>query len=385
MGSPSALRQLNDRAALYALLESGPLSRHDLEKAISVSRPAAAELLRRLEESDLIRRAGHRAGGPGPQAQLWVLNERAGFAAGLDVDDSGIDAVIADLCGNPLAEAKVGADHGDDPAVAVEKLLTAMAANAGIARSDVRQVAVGISASVDPETGTLSHAEHISEWVGFDVQARLSDLLGVPVSVENDVKLVLSDESIRGRAVGCDDVILLWLGHGISSAVMAGGTLQRGSHGSAGELTFVPVAPGGPFAGDLLATEGVRQLAREHGLETDDPIRLLEHAQRETTRNEDLDRFVSAYARRIVDVLVSPTAVIDPELIILGGELGIAGGDTLAAQVGRGLHELLALRPRVVAGTGHANSVRQGALDDALTRLRETVFDNTRDNRGTSA
>ena len=98
-----------------------------------------------------------------------------------------------------------------------------------------------------------------------------------------------------------------------------------------------------------------------------------------------LDRFVSAYAARIADVLVSPVAVIDPELVILSGEFGIAGGDELAARVMRRLHELLALRPQVVAGTGYDNSVRQGALDDALTRLRESVFDQTRDNKGLSA
>lgn len=381
VGSPSALRQLNDRAALYALLESGPLSRHDLEGAISVSRPAAAELLRRLEESELTRRAGYRPGGPGPQAQLWAINERAAFAAGLDVNDSGIDIVIADLCGNALATGKITVGHDEDPTLAVKRLLTTTARSAGIRRADVRQVAVGISGSVDPASGELSHAEHISEWTGFNVQARLSDLLGVPVTVENDVKLVLSDESIRGRAVGCDDVILLWLGHGISSAVIAGGKLQRGSHGSAGELTFVP-APGGAFAGELLATSGALELARSLGLASDDPMRLFEHAQHAGPGSAALDRFVAGYAQRVVDVLVSPTAVIDPELIILGGELGLAGGEKLARQVQSGLHELLALRPRVVAGTGYTNSVRQGALDDALSRLRESIFGNTRDNRG---
>ncbi|MFC4242496.1 ROK family protein [Gryllotalpicola reticulitermitis] len=385
MGSPSALRKLNDRAALYALLESGPLSRHDLEEAISVSRPAAAELLRRLEESDLARRAGYRRGGPGPQAQLWTINERAAFAAGLDVDDSGIDAVIADLSGTPLAEGKVPVGPRQDPIAVAVALLAKTAERASIRPADVRQVAVGISGSVDPETGTLSHAEHISEWTGFDVAERLSSALGVPVTVENDVKLVLSDESIRGRAVGCKDVLLLWLGHGISIAAITEGRLQRGFHGSAGELTFVPVGPGGPFAGDLLATAGVLELARAHGLATDDPVDVLEQAERAEGPHAGLDGFVSGFAERIASVLVSPVAVVDPELVILGGEFGIAGGDRLADEVKRRLHDMLALRLRVVAGTGHANSVRQGALDDALARLRETVFDNTRDNWGISA
>ncbi|WP_162940213.1 ROK family protein [Gryllotalpicola protaetiae] len=381
MGSPSALRKLNDRVALYALLESGPLSRHELESAASVSRPAAAELLRRLEESGLARRAGHRPGGPGPQAQLWTINERAAFAAGVDVSDTGLDAVISDLGGTPLGEAKTTVEPGEDPVHAVKRLLTATARRAGIRRSEIRQVAVGISGSVDPESGTLSHAEHIAEWTGFDVAARLSETLGVPVTVENDVKLVLSDEARRGRAVGCDEVLLLWMGHGISIAAITGGRLQRGFHGSAGEMTFVRVGPDGPFAGRLLATEGVLELARSHGLWASDPVELLESARGAENRAEAIGGFLTAFAGRIVDVLAPPVALIDPELVILGGEIGVAGGADLAELVRNRLHELLALRPRVVAGTGHANAVRQGALDDALERLRQAVFDNARDIR----
>lgn len=383
MGSPSALRKLNDRAALYALLESGPLSRHDLEQAISVSSAGAAELLRRLEECGLARRSGHRPGGRGPQAQLWTINERAAFAAGIDVTDSGIDAVVADLSGYPLGECKTVVGKGDDPTLAVRKLLSTAARRAGIRRSDLRQVVVGISGSVDPETGTLSHADHIAEWTGFDVQERLSRVLSVPVAVENDVKLVVSDESIRGRAVGCNDVLLLWMGHGIAIAVIADGRLQRGFHGSAGELGYVPVGPGGPLAGDTLSTGAVLKLARVHGLRATEASRVLERARARKNANDD--RFLSAFAGRIADVLASPVAVIDPELIILAGDVGTAGGDELAERVRERLHGLLAHRPRVVAGTGYDNSVRQGALDAALRLLRENVFEDARDHREVSA
>jgi hypothetical protein len=80
-------------------------------------------------------------------------------------------------------------------------------------------------------------------------------------------------------------------------------------------------------------------------------------------------------------VLASPVALIDPELIILAGDIGTAGGDELAEEVRARLHETLAHRPRVVAGTGYDNSVRQGALDAALRRLRESVFEDSRDHR----
>jgi predicted NBD/HSP70 family sugar kinase len=332
-----------------------------------------------LEESGLARRGGHRPGGPGPQAQLWTINERAAFAAGVDVSESGIDAVVADLSGNPLGECTAVVGPDEDPTVAVRKLLGAAARKAGIRRSDVRQVVVGISGSVDPETGELSHADHIPEWTGFDVEERLSGALGVPVAVENDVKLVVSDEAIRGRAVGVDEVMMLWMSHGISMAVISEGRLQRGFHGSAGELSFVPIGPGGPLAGNVLATKGLLELAKEHGVKGNDAVRILERAR--SRQSADDKRLLEAFAGRIADVLASPVALIDPELIILAGDIGTAGGDELAEEVRARLHETLAHRPRVVAGTGYDNSVRQGALDAALRRLRESVFEDSRDHR----
>lgn len=377
MGSPSALRKLNDKAALHALSESGPLSRRGVEGAIGVSSPAAAELLRRLEAGGLVRRAGHRTGGPGPHAQLWAINERAAFAAGIDVSESGIDVVIADLSGKLLGigQGKVG--NGENPVVTVKALLTTAARRAGIRRSDLRQVVVGISGSIDPTTGMLSHADHIADWTGFDVQDRLANALGVPVSVENDVKLVLSDEAIRGRAVGSNEVLLLWMGTGIAIAVIADGRLQRGFHGSAGELSFVPLGPGGPLVGTFIDTTGVLALARAHGLTGASAVDVLEGVR--TAQSGHDDEFLTAFANRVADVLVAPVAVIDPDLIILSGDIGTAGGDELADRVRHRLHAMLTHRPRVVPGTGHDNSVRQGALDEALRQLREDVFDDARD------
>src|SRR5215813_10872866 len=53
IGSPRVLRAMNERAALYALLRHGAMSRVELDHAIGLSKPAAAELLRRLEASGL--------------------------------------------------------------------------------------------------------------------------------------------------------------------------------------------------------------------------------------------------------------------------------------------------------------------------------------------
>jgi hypothetical protein len=47
-GSPRLLREINDRAAIDALLRNGPLTRSELEGIIGLSKPATAQLLTRI-------------------------------------------------------------------------------------------------------------------------------------------------------------------------------------------------------------------------------------------------------------------------------------------------------------------------------------------------
>ena len=372
MGSPNTLRRMNDRAALYLLLDAGPMTRADLEQASGLSKPAAADLLKRLEAAGQVRRAGHRAATRGPQAQLWTVNERTGFAAGADVTESGIDVVVADISGKHVGEATV--TGGSDPVASTKEALRLAAREAGVRRHDLHHLVIGISGSVDPTSGMLSHAEHLPEWNGFDIQGRLSQALGIPVDVENDVNLVMSDEAIRGRAVGANEALLLWMDTGVATALISGGRLHRGFRGSAGELDFVPASPGDPRIGQLLATPAVADLAREHGIADEPVVSLLATAVARAAEGGSHDCFLNELAARIAGVLAYPVALIDPELVILAGAVGTAGGDELADRVRVRLRETIYHRPRVMAGTGHDNSVRQGALDAALEQLRETIF-----------
>ena len=374
MGSPSALRAINDRAALYALLHATVLTTGDLEDMIDVSKPTASDLLRRLEESGLVRRAGFRVGGPGPQAQLWSLNGDIAFAAGVDVNESGLDIAVADIAGLVRHEAKYALETGEDPVRTLRDRIHEVASQGGIDSQKIGAVVVGISASVDPITGLLSHGSHIPSWLGFDVQGRLSVELDVPVSVENDVNLVATDELFRGRAIGCRDVLLLWMSGGVATAVISGGRLHRGSRGSAGEFDYIGVAPGGPLFTNVLSARGILELADECGLREKTLGELLAHAVSGSTTSEKYLHFLELVSQRIADALAAPVSLLDPELVILAGDVGLNGGEELARRVQKHVHSVLLHRPRIVPGTGYEKSVRQGALDAALRQLRDTIF-----------
>ncbi|SDL63033.1 ROK family protein [Nonomuraea maritima] len=107
----------------------------------------------------------------------------------------------------------------------------------------------------------------------------MSEGLGVPVDVENDVNLAAVAERAHGAARGRDDFVLLWADVGIGAAIVLGGRMHRGTTGGAGEVGYLP-APGAPTAresgryGDhgLQALSGGRavlEVLRSYGIEGD--------------------------------------------------------------------------------------------------------------------
>lgn len=374
---------MNDRAALYALLHGGPLSRIELEQQIGLSKPAAAELLRRLERADLVRRAGHRdSSAPGPNAQLWTVNAEAGYAAGVDVSPSGFDVAVADLGGRIVAERRVPACRtGADPVQALRTAVLDTVTAQQIPDTELRRIVIGISGTIDPVTGFLEYAAHMRPWHGFDLPARLSEALDVPVTVENDVNLVVVDEWLHGCARGYHDVLLLWMGRGVAAAVIIGGRLHRGARGGAGEIDFAPIGPGGRSPGELLENARVLDLARQHGLRAGRGPTALRRAASGLGRPEPgstpllgAESFLAELADRMAQSLIAAVTVLDPELVVLAGDIGQAGGERLAERVGDRLHQMSGHRPEVRSVTGRLGSVRDGAVGAAVRQLRDLVF-----------
>src|SRR5262249_54213302 len=159
-----------------------------------------------------------------------------------------------------------------------------------------------------------------------------------PVTIENDVNLAAMAEHALGAARGVDDFVLVWMGVGLGLATILGGRLHRGARGAAGEIGYLPV-PGVPLPEDLThpASGGFRSLA--DGRE----VRLL--AERFGFRaplaaegvaaavaaaqdgSPEGTGFLADLGRRVAVGVAAIAVTLDPQLVVLGGEVGQAGGE----------------------------------------------------------
>ncbi|CAL9650886.1 N-acetylglucosamine repressor [Actinosynnema sp. ALI-1.44] len=379
-GSPRLLREINDRAAIEALLRNGPLTRSELEGVIGLSKPATAQLLTRLETEGTVLRNGLRGGGRGPRAQLWTVNGALAHVAAIDLTPDTVDVAIADISGTLLTEHSAPMPR-TDVLEAFHGAVTKAANQAGLSPEALHHVVVGSPGAVDPTTGRLNYAPHMPGWEGFDIPGTLQELLGTSVTVENDVNLVALEEMIAGRASGVKDFVLLWPADAVGAAVVVNGVLLRGATGGAGEIDAMQVPDhataetgtdrtGGRY-GDLLDSAAIVKLARAHGVSARTGHAAVRKALSEGTAGRE---FLVDLARRIATGVANVIAVLDPELVLLSGDIAHAGGTTLADLVAAELRTLVVPRTPVQLALVTGKPVRSGALHSALSVVREQVF-----------
>ncbi|NWF30816.1 ROK family transcriptional regulator [Streptomyces sp. PKU-EA00015] len=383
--SPSTARAINDRLALELLQQEGPLTAGQLKSLTGLSRPTVADLVERLQGSGLVRVVGEAgADRRGPNARLYgIVADRAHLAA-LDVRTQSVSVVVADLLGTTLAEATlpIDGDTGTEPAVEqAAALLERAVRDAGAAR--LHSVGIGAPGLIDPVAGELRESSGLPAWHRRLVTA-LQERLPAQVVVENETNLAALAEQRSGAARDRETFAFLWLGHGVGAALFLDGRLRRGASGGAGEIGFLPVpgTAGLPSAVDcgggfhsLAGSAAVCALGERHGIgapaEGPEPRAAAVVAAAVADGRHD---FLDALADRLAVGAAAVVSVLDPGCVVLGGEVGHAGGAALASRVEPRLARMSPLRTEVRAGELGGAAVLSGALRLAREAAQRDLF-----------
>jgi predicted NBD/HSP70 family sugar kinase len=379
-GTPSLLRELNDRAALDLLLGGEMLTRSQISEYTGVSKVTVSQMLTRLEERGLVVIAGEQAGNRGPNAALYSVVPSSAYVAGLYVEADLVSAAVADVTGRRVADVSVNPNGADDPVEIIRGTVERACARAGVEVGQLTALVIGSPGVVDPRTGDPRLAVNLPAWHEGALDA-LRDAWRKPVVIENDVNLAAMAERAAGAAAGAGDFVLVWLGVGLGLATILGGHLHRGTAGAAGEIGYLPVhgAPlntgirhpaSGGFQ-SLAGASAVRALAAEHGFAAPTAAEAVQAALSSGSRGTG---FLDELAHRVAVGVASICAVLDPGLVVLGGDVGKAGGTALADRVAAGVASIFPARPRVVPTGVPDEPVLRGAMLAAVAQARAVLL-----------
>jgi predicted NBD/HSP70 family sugar kinase len=248
----------------------------------------------------------------------------------------------------------------------------------------LRALVIGSPGVVDPRTGDPRLAVNLPAWHEGALDA-LRGVLHKPVVIENDVNLAAMAERAAGAAIGADDFVLVWLDVGLGLATMLGGRLHRGTAGAAGEIGYLPVH-GAPLHTDirhpasggfqsLAGGAAVRALAARHGFAAATAAEAVQAAAiAQDAGAPAAAAFLDDLAQRVAVGVASVCVVLDPGLVVLGGEVGRAGGTALAARVAACVAAIWPSHPRVVPTGVPGEPVLRGAMLAAVDQARAALL-----------
>ncbi len=333
MGS---LRERNRLLVVDALRRRGLASRSDLARLTGLSRTTVGSLVADLQRQRLVVEQevdGERQAGRGRPPVLLRLDATAGVAVGIHFDHDEVRVALADLSSTVLGEDRreIDVDHSatDSIDLAVE-MVRSIQRDTRVDRSHVVGAGVALPGPVDRRSGKIGSAAILPDWAGLRAQRLLAQRLELHVEVDNDANLGALAEASFGAGRGLKNVVYVMLGTGIGAGLVLDGRVHRGAAGLAGELGHVQVRPDGAVCrcgnrGCLETVAGERALA----------ALLRPHLGREVTTRDLLDlvaagdlgatRVLNDAGLAIGRVLADLCNALNPEAIIVGGELSEAG------------------------------------------------------------
>ena len=267
-----------------------------------------------------------------------------GLTIGIDVGGTKIAAGVVGTDG------KIGArTHRDTPADSVDATAAAIcdAAAELIAEHEVEAVGIGAAGFVSSDRSTVLFAPNLA-WRDEPLGTRVSDVLKVPVVVENDANAAAWGEFAFGAARHVEHMVCITVGTGIGGGVVIGGELLRGANGVAAELGHMRVVPGGHrcgcgargcieqyASGSALVREGRAQaesgsLAAAQMLSVcgiTDPAQLTGPMITKAAAGGDpcAVELFDDLGRWLGEALASIATLFDPSMIVVGGGVSAAG------------------------------------------------------------
>jgi predicted NBD/HSP70 family sugar kinase len=309
---------------LAFLGREGPASRATIARELDLSPATVSQATRRLIAEGVVEPLYFAPSEGGRPGQLLGLVSDAGRAIGVKLAADHI--FLADVRLDGQVQATKTELFDAVASNAVDRLGASVRAFLRSGRAQLLGVGVCVPGVVGrPDVGEVN--AEVLGWAGMPLGDLLRKKIGVPVLIENDVKALAVAERLFGRGRKRANFVVLTVGRGVGFASVAGGVLQRGADGGAGEIAHVVVSPNGPPCacgqrGCLEAYVGASGLvwaAREAGAlgEGEGLGHLTELAERGDQRAREV--FARA-GQRLAQSVAPAIAALDPEAIVVAGE-----------------------------------------------------------------
>jgi predicted NBD/HSP70 family sugar kinase len=379
----SSQRSTNRSRVVHALRRHGAMSRSELS-GIGLSRSTVASVVGELVDTGTVVEVDgpKSARGTGRPPLLVGLNGSLGATVGVEIANGVVRVAVCNVAQELLAHNSMDVDDETTPEVTLEIVSTVvdqLLASAGFGRDQVIGVGMAMPGPIQSRSGLNGRACTLKTWVSVNPRTLALDVLRLPVLAGNDANLAALAEMTWGVARGVQDFAYVYTANGIGAGFVINGGLYVGANGTAGEIGHTTIDEHGLVCGcggrgclnTLANADAITQkLGQSHrGDPSIAEVIALAHAGDAGCR-----RVLADAGRHIGVAMANMYNLLDPELIVLGGNLAPAGAiliDPLReSMIRRAIHAGEAIPPVVAGALDQGVVVVVGA---AAAVLRDSV------------
>jgi glucokinase len=333
VGRPPLLRRTNALTLLRLLREAGTCSRADLVRASGLSAPTVTNVVGSLIRAGLVQRAGEGPSSGGRQPDLIRFNAERGCLLGVRIHAQFLSFLLADLSGQEIDTSQLWLAGRKTTPQAICSLIDDEARRLlkahALEREQLLALTAGVPAITNVDEGVVLAISTLENWRSVPLRSHLRRSFPGHIVVENDTNLAALGERAQGAARGVDSFVAIDIGANVSAGIVLDGRLYHGAQWSAGEIGYLRlphVARRQPAVLEfgaletVLSASGIRQSWREaNGQKGVDVTTILDMAQR---GEPGAKKIVRQRAALLSDVIVNLSLILNPSLILLGGEIG---------------------------------------------------------------
>ena len=276
-----------------------------------------------------------------------IMAEVRKYYVGIDLGGTFIKGGIVDDLGNIIYQDKVPTESengADRVALNIANLAKMLLEKTGLSADDVEGIGMGVPGMIDSKAGNVIYSNNL-KWKDFRIGEKVRQLTGLRVKIANDANVAALGEAKFGAAKDYEDVVMLTLGTGVGSGIVAEGKLLEGNKSAGAELGHMVIVNGGEQCtcgrkGCLEAYASATALIRDtkRAMEAHKDSKMWEIGGLDKVTGKTAFDYMDSdpYAKEVVENYIGYLAcgitdvanIFRPETVLLGGGV-CAQGDTL--------------------------------------------------------
>lgn len=355
------IRKLNKKPSVQSKLlahfiSQGAATIPEMSKAVGVSLPTATSALNELMKAGLVTEIGKKDNSTGRIPMVYDLIPTAGYFVGVNPEMDCLALAASDFSGNLITEkTRVPYVYENTPEnlERMGTIINDFIATLPVSKEEILQVCVNVAERVNPFEG---RAYNMFTFLKESLTDKLTELIQLPVCIENDSRSMAFAEFVKGRCRGLKDVIFVNVCWGLGIGIIMGGQLYYGKSGYSGEFGHMTA-----YNNNIICHCGkigcVETEVSGRALKRKLTEKILEGktsilSDKVLNRKEDItlqdildaiakeDVLSLATLQHIADELGKQLAgiinIFNPEMLVIGGEMSVTG-DYLTLPVNMGI------------------------------------------------